>query len=222
MKTENSNTGIIIALLLAAGVAIWMNMRPSARKVTTAPHQAMAVRAANETVQLLGNKGHLRVISEKAESPAALGAEHVGLLLKAVEAQVEAFKLALKKGGDFTFASDWHLARGAMTMDPEWPFGAFGKLLQDLPEGAAVVSFAQLPTFSDEEIATVRKKKIRIILVGQGTANLQQHLAQRVVQLAVVYRRPVPPLDAGKTESPEEWVERVSETLKSPASDKAP
>ncbi len=213
MKTENSKIGLIFVLFIAAGVAIWMNLGPAARKVTTAPHEAMAVRAANETAKLLGGKGHLRVITEKADSPAALGAEHVALLLKAAEAQVSAFKSVLKKGGDFTFASDWYLARGAMTMDPAWTPGAFGRILQDLPEGAAVVSFAQLPPFSDEDIATVRQKKIRVILVGQGTPDLQQQMARQIVQLAVVYRRPVPALDAGKTESPEEWVARVAEVL---------
>jgi hypothetical protein len=200
-------------LLLAAGVALWMNLRKPNRPVTTAPQEALAERAAIETSALLGGRGHVRLVSEKADSPSALQAEHVSHLLQAQVAQARAFKEALRQKGPFTLAEDWFLLRGPMTMDPAWTAGAFSNIVRDLPEGAAVVSFASLPPLSDEEVAVIRAKKIALVVVGQAPAELSRLLQDKTVRLAVVYRKSIPPNPADKKESPQEWLARVAEVL---------
>ncbi len=195
-----------VALLLAVGCS-------SKRKTDTKPFQSLATKAATETAQLLEKQGHVLVICEQAESPQAMQAEHVAAVVKASAAQAEAFKSALAQQGKFTFTPEFHLARGVMTMDPAWPANALGKIIQDLPEGAAVVSFASLPPLGDSDQAALRSKKIRLVVVGQAPSDLRELLDSKSLSLAVVYRRPIPSAPEGKTESPEEWVARVAEVL---------
>lgn len=213
MKPKTNKWALPTFLFLAAAVAVWMNLDKPARKVTTAPHEAMAERAAIETSQLLSGKGHVRLVSEKAESPVALKAEHVGHLLQAQEAQVRAFKDVLNQKGQFTFAADSFLLRGPITMDPAWTHGAFGNIVRDLPSGAAVVSFVSLPPLSDEDVAAIRAKKIQLVVVGQAPAELNRLIQEKTVSRAIVYRQPVPPGPTDKTESPQEWLARVAEVL---------
>ncbi len=197
---------VAATLLLAAGCS-------GKRKTDVKPFQSLATKAAMETAQLLGKQGRVLVVSERAESPQAMQAEHVGSIVKASAAQAEAFKSALTQQGAFTFAPDFHLIRGAMTMDITWPANALDKILPDLPEGAAIVSFASLPSLGDEGHAALRAKKIHLIVVGQAPKNLNELLDAKRVSLAVVFRQPIPPAPEGKTESPEEWVARVAEVL---------
>ncbi len=213
MKSQNNKWALPAFLFLAAAVAIWMNLGKPARKVTTAPQEAMAERAAIGISQLLSGKGHVQLVSEKAESPAALEIEHVGHLQQAQEAQVRALKNTLKQKGRFTFSPDWFLLRDPLTMDPAWAPATFGNIVRDLPAGAALVSFVSLPPLSDEDVAAIRAKKILLVLVGQAPVEMKQLVENKTISLAVVYRQPIPPRPADKTESPQEWLTRVAEVL---------
>lgn len=214
-STNAKQNLLVAACLLAIGVSgflIWRSSQPERLKEDHKPFEAIAALAARETATLLGGSGKLVTVSETANPTEPIVARHVAMIARKAESEVAAFKSTLGKG--YTFLPSEKLLRGASTMDPVWPPGMFERVANSLPDGGVMVSFAILPVFSPQDKAVIRRRNLRVIVVGQRVANLEALVEDKTVALAVVFKKQFPVKPTVSAETPEQWLQRVVEVLR--------
>lgn len=178
----NKSTRILIAIvaLAAAGVSVYFATVGRAPKIDLSTYGVLGAVAAEETAKLLGGKGEVLLMCQDTgtyKNPS-------------VEAQVKAFKDALKKSGSFSLTIEKSpitpmlmLATGGGV-----PPDLFFKSLRAHPNAGAVVLFFRFPQLTDSQLEELKSFSAKRVVVSSLYPDYQRLLDRQLLHLAIVPR----------------------------------
>lgn len=215
-ETKNILTAVAAVGVIAASCAWIYFGQMRAAKHNVALHQRVGEVLAEQTAQLIGNKGKVVTIAiETKEWPE-------------LKTQIEAFNKKLKTLGTFE-------VRG-YEMDtkdqPKYSVGTglsgrrYVRTVKKNADAAVFVSFVGAPKLDDAELAELEKKP-KLIAESRGTDYLPKLFKHGLVQVAVVSRYQYPSPGPENPKTPEEWFTKryqivtlqTANTLPKPAKD---
>lgn len=172
-----------VALILAlAALSVWMLRRSSVGpKIDLNPYQALGAVAAEETSKLLGHQGEIVIVIPDPGSDRD----------PVMDAQLAAFQSGLKKAGKVVVRST-----ETVKMDPflsmrtggAMPPEQFHGLLKKHPDVAALVLFIGFPALGNEELAELKTRSTKRIVISAAFPGYEALLEQGILHLAIVPR----------------------------------
>ncbi len=182
-------------VILAAGVVIFLAVRPFPPRFDLGPHTALGEILAGEAKKLCEPGSRIIVIvrdtQEEFKAPAS-------------EAQFAGFQQALKKaGGKITTAHRFKI-------DPLRVVGVasgdFLEVLRRCADNDVVVSFLGPPTLSEDQLVKLGNKRPKILAVCSGAMpqliDLRKLFDQKLLNAAVISRSDVSRTDSGAGSGP--------------------
>ena len=185
-------TGSILVIIASA---LWIYYHEfKAAKHSVALHERVGQVLAEQTVNLIGKKGHVVIISiDSKEWPE-------------LKTQIGAFRQTLKKLGDYE-VRDYELD----TKDqPKYGVGSglsgrrYVRTVKKSEKADIFVSFIGAPKLSKEDLAELAKKP-RFIAESRSGDNLPGLFENKVIDVAVVSRFQFPAPGPEKPKTPQEW-----------------
>jgi len=176
MTIKEAAIGVVA--VAAAAVSIYIAVVGGSPKINLETYNVLGAVTAEETAKLLAGKG--RVLAMARGSGSAVN--------PSVEAQLKAFRDALKKRGSFEVRTE------KVEGDPMQMMATGGGISNELlfkaldtHQGlAALVLFLGFPPLSDNEVGKLQKYGVKIVLVSPFQPDVHRLLERRVIQMAVV------------------------------------
>jgi hypothetical protein len=187
---------------------------PTSTRINSKPAETRGAYAADELIQIAGQSGSVVVVRE-VPGFGITGRSDMGRFISMISAEADSFKDRLKEKGRYTFLPDLELPRADGTTRTQWPAGGFSKLLQITPPNAAIVLFCLPPAqITEGERAQIRGRSGKIVIAAGSETEVRPLVEQRLVNLAITSRVPIPPPTSSGSETPMQWVTRVHAVLK--------
>jgi hypothetical protein len=187
---------------------------PTSTRINSKPAETRGAFAADELIQLAGSSGSVVVVRE-VPGFGVTGNSDMGRFISMISSEADSFKDRLKGKGRFSFLADVELPRADGTTRTQWPTGGLSKLLQSTPANATIVMFCLPPAqISEGEKAQIRSRPGKIVIVAGSEPEVKPLIEQRLINLAVTSKVPIPAPPSTGSESPIQWVARVHTVLK--------
>lgn len=187
---------------------------PTSTRINSKPAETRGAYAADELIQITGQGGSVLVVRE-VPGFGITGSSDMGRFIAMISDEADSFKNRLNDKGRFKFLPDLELPRADGTTRTQWPADGFSKLLQTSPAHAAIVLFCLPPAqITEGEKAQIRGRSGKIVVVAGSETEVRPLVEQRLVNLAITSRVPIPPPASSGSEAPMQWVTRVHAVLK--------
>jgi hypothetical protein len=183
---KGTKNGIVASLAVgAATLSLYLAFADRSPKINLDPYDVLGAVTAEETANLLGNKGQVLVIVRDTgpdKNPS-------------VEAELKAFQETLKKRPGLSGVTERIRVTPMMMMATGGgaPPDQFLKALETHANTAAVVLFFGFPQLADSELETLKKSGVKIVVVSSFRPGYKQLLERQAIHLAVVPRSDAPP-----------------------------
>jgi len=202
---------ILIACLAigAAAVAFYFASGQRPQKISLDTYEVLGAITAEETANLLGDKGRVLVLARDT------GAAR----FQSVEAQLKAFQQTLKKrpGMSVVVEGIQIPPMQMMATGGAVPTEQFLKALQTHVNLGAVVLFSPFPPLADPEIETLKKTGVKVVVVSSLYPNYGRLLDRQAIHVAIVPRPEPPPEGAPPARTVRERFDRENLILAAPA-----
>jgi hypothetical protein len=180
--------------------------------VTSKPFESLGAFAADQTVKLIGSSGTIALVIEVPD-PNSGANSPMARSINMIAAEADAFKERLKSKGKFTFGPELKLVRPGDAMKTVWPAGVFTKLLNQ-HSSDTIVAFCHLPdSLTADSKNLLRQRRGKMIVVAGVVPDLQPLVDDRLIQLAIAQKMPIPPAPSSGAETPGQWVTRIHAVL---------
>ena len=207
-------TTVTVVLLLAITVSItsifFTQCEISPPPINIKPDLGLGEVMAEETVQLMGRKGSIVIVSMDS------GRFRMPLF----EARLKAFKETLSSQSEITIA-------GAELLAPEprntiMPSSTFFTVLEKYPKVSGIVSFIGFPSLTEEETARLGPKSPKVVVFFQEHIQVEKFFDPRLIDVAVL-----PPITRSSAtprplKTTRDWFDRYYTVVKPPPSDESP
>jgi hypothetical protein len=198
-----------LALLGLAALGL-VSCSRSAVEASFKPAQAAGLVAAEETLKLIQNRGQIVLITEDTSLS----------INEALDAQVEAFKQAIKKQKGVTALAIVKFARDPRTVGTN-PGGLLTRdqlltTAQAHPGAAAIVSFIGFPKLAAQDFATLQAGQIKCVAIFNSVfgVEIRKRVVQPALSLAIVACPEAMPAGATKPRTAHECFEQSYLLLK--------
>ena len=209
-RAKSLNRPIVAVIAVVATVVslayLAYQMIPRQPKLDLNPYIGIGERMAGEITKLVGQKGHLVLVTMEVQDFRLIGQD----------AQIEAFERALKKlGGPSISATEHHLVGSRVAGPPSggFPRDLYIRLLERYAYVDAFVSFVGPPELTDKDYDLLPQRLPKMLIFSQSGVGLKKLFKEGIIQVAILPNRHAGSAPVPDTMTPAEWFSRYYEVV---------
>lgn len=200
MSTKTRNAALLTVVACVAAASLFFGLRDRSPKIDLGVYEALGAITAEESARLFPEQTKLILIARDTGSDKN----------PSLEAQIDAFRQALKKHRKVSLTLERFVASPTtmMATGGAIPPDQFRQILEKYRDIHAVVAFCPLPPLDESDVALLKNRKVKVVVVSSFRPDYPSLMKQGVIEMAIVPRQEMPPPDAPQPQTLRDLFER--------------